>query len=274
MRVTCTSRVPSDPSWKKQDPQLPKSIWYMTDAQWLGFRLRTTGDAALRRRDVPRVEQRSRARSVLRWRMLVASAAELRLRRKSSGAAAKASVPRCQGCCGSELRNYWRLVTGDWPTHYCHFLIRAPSSPFRRFGSRPRDPAVTGAAPVRGGRGPHGHARPDHRLCARGIERPTRRSAPHSIAFATSTATLSDYKPDSELNEITRVAVHRPCRSALTCSPSFAHPRILPRRRAAPSTSRSVRSSASGAKHERRATCQSPRHFRRRRAAPGFANCT
>jgi formylglycine-generating enzyme required for sulfatase activity len=38
-RVSCTARVASDPSWKKQDPQLPKSIWYMTDAQWLGFRL-------------------------------------------------------------------------------------------------------------------------------------------------------------------------------------------------------------------------------------------
>ncbi len=37
--VRCAVRVPSDPSWKKQDPQLPKSIWYMTDAQWLGFRL-------------------------------------------------------------------------------------------------------------------------------------------------------------------------------------------------------------------------------------------
>ena len=37
--VGCTVRVPSDLSWKKQDPQLPKSIWYMTDAQWLGFRL-------------------------------------------------------------------------------------------------------------------------------------------------------------------------------------------------------------------------------------------
>ena len=37
--VTCTVRVASDPSWKRQDPQLPKSIWYMTDAQWLGFRL-------------------------------------------------------------------------------------------------------------------------------------------------------------------------------------------------------------------------------------------
>ncbi len=38
-RVSCTARVPSDPLWKKQDPQLPKSIWYMTDAQWVGFRL-------------------------------------------------------------------------------------------------------------------------------------------------------------------------------------------------------------------------------------------
>jgi formylglycine-generating enzyme required for sulfatase activity len=38
-RVGCTVRVPSDASWKKQDPQLPKSIWYMTDAPWLGFRL-------------------------------------------------------------------------------------------------------------------------------------------------------------------------------------------------------------------------------------------
>jgi len=29
----------SDANWKVQDPQLPKSIWYHTDAQWLGFRL-------------------------------------------------------------------------------------------------------------------------------------------------------------------------------------------------------------------------------------------
>jgi formylglycine-generating enzyme required for sulfatase activity len=35
----CTTRVASDPTWKVQDPQLPKSIWYHTDAQWLGFRL-------------------------------------------------------------------------------------------------------------------------------------------------------------------------------------------------------------------------------------------
>jgi formylglycine-generating enzyme required for sulfatase activity len=38
-KVRCGARVPSDPSWKQQDPQLPKSIWYHTDAQGLGFRL-------------------------------------------------------------------------------------------------------------------------------------------------------------------------------------------------------------------------------------------
>jgi formylglycine-generating enzyme required for sulfatase activity len=38
-KVRCGARVASDASWKQQDPQLPKSIWYMTDAQWLGFRL-------------------------------------------------------------------------------------------------------------------------------------------------------------------------------------------------------------------------------------------
>jgi len=38
-QLTCTVRVASDASWKMQDPQLPKSIWYHTDAQWLGFRL-------------------------------------------------------------------------------------------------------------------------------------------------------------------------------------------------------------------------------------------
>jgi formylglycine-generating enzyme required for sulfatase activity len=37
--LRCGARTPSDPSWKQQDPQMPKSIWYMTDAQGLGFRL-------------------------------------------------------------------------------------------------------------------------------------------------------------------------------------------------------------------------------------------
>ena len=35
----CAPRVASHPARKQQDPQLPKSIWYETDAQWLGFRL-------------------------------------------------------------------------------------------------------------------------------------------------------------------------------------------------------------------------------------------
>ncbi|MFN7922707.1 MAG: SUMF1/EgtB/PvdO family nonheme iron enzyme [Bryobacteraceae bacterium] len=38
-QLRCGARVASDASWKMQDPQLPKSIWYHTDAQWLGFRL-------------------------------------------------------------------------------------------------------------------------------------------------------------------------------------------------------------------------------------------
>jgi formylglycine-generating enzyme required for sulfatase activity len=33
------ARRGSNREWKQQDPQLPKSIWYHTDAQWLGFRV-------------------------------------------------------------------------------------------------------------------------------------------------------------------------------------------------------------------------------------------
>ena len=33
------ARMASDPDWKVQDPQIPKSIWYHTDALWLGFRI-------------------------------------------------------------------------------------------------------------------------------------------------------------------------------------------------------------------------------------------
>jgi formylglycine-generating enzyme required for sulfatase activity len=38
-KLRCAARVESTPDWKMQDPQLPKSIWYLTDAQWLGFRV-------------------------------------------------------------------------------------------------------------------------------------------------------------------------------------------------------------------------------------------
>ena len=48
--LRCAARVASDASWKQQDPQLPKSIWYLTDAQWLGFRL-------VRPAKVPTVEE-------------------------------------------------------------------------------------------------------------------------------------------------------------------------------------------------------------------------
>ncbi|MFT4586835.1 MAG: formylglycine-generating enzyme required for sulfatase activity/mono [Candidatus Binatia bacterium] len=34
-----SARLPSHPDWKIQDPQLPKSIWFHTDAQFLGMRL-------------------------------------------------------------------------------------------------------------------------------------------------------------------------------------------------------------------------------------------
>jgi len=37
--VRSAARRASDKSWKMQDPQLPKSIWYHTDAQFLGFRI-------------------------------------------------------------------------------------------------------------------------------------------------------------------------------------------------------------------------------------------
>ena len=33
------ARVASSEDWKYQDPQLPKSIWYLTDAQFVGFRV-------------------------------------------------------------------------------------------------------------------------------------------------------------------------------------------------------------------------------------------
>ncbi|MES2660781.1 MAG: formylglycine-generating enzyme family protein [Verrucomicrobiota bacterium] len=33
------SRLGSSKAWKIQDPQIPKSLWYFTDAPWLGFRI-------------------------------------------------------------------------------------------------------------------------------------------------------------------------------------------------------------------------------------------
>jgi formylglycine-generating enzyme required for sulfatase activity len=33
------ARRGSDRTWKMTDPQLPKSVWYLSDAQWVGFRI-------------------------------------------------------------------------------------------------------------------------------------------------------------------------------------------------------------------------------------------
>jgi formylglycine-generating enzyme required for sulfatase activity len=49
-QLRSASRLGSDASWEQQDPQLPKSIWYLTDAPWVGFRL-------VRPLEVPSVEE-------------------------------------------------------------------------------------------------------------------------------------------------------------------------------------------------------------------------
>jgi len=38
-QLRSASRMYSDPDWKIQDPQIPKSIWYHTDATFVGFRI-------------------------------------------------------------------------------------------------------------------------------------------------------------------------------------------------------------------------------------------
>ncbi len=38
-KLRSAARRASDKVWKQQDPQLPKSVWYHTDAQFLGFRI-------------------------------------------------------------------------------------------------------------------------------------------------------------------------------------------------------------------------------------------
>ncbi|MCA9263258.1 MAG: formylglycine-generating enzyme family protein [Planctomycetales bacterium] len=38
-RLRSAARLASESDWKGQDPQIPQSIWYHTDAQFLGFRI-------------------------------------------------------------------------------------------------------------------------------------------------------------------------------------------------------------------------------------------
>ncbi len=47
------ARLGSDPTWKEQDPQIPKSIWYHTDALFLGFRVVRVYETAPPKGDAP-----------------------------------------------------------------------------------------------------------------------------------------------------------------------------------------------------------------------------
>jgi formylglycine-generating enzyme required for sulfatase activity len=38
-RLRSAARRGSDRAWKMTDPQLPKSVWWLSDAKWVGFRL-------------------------------------------------------------------------------------------------------------------------------------------------------------------------------------------------------------------------------------------
>lgn len=38
-RARSAARAGSTPNWKAQDPQIPQSVWYLTDAEWVGFRV-------------------------------------------------------------------------------------------------------------------------------------------------------------------------------------------------------------------------------------------
>jgi formylglycine-generating enzyme required for sulfatase activity len=49
-QLRSASRLGSDAYWQERDPNLPKSIWYLTDAPWLGFRF-------VRPKEIPSVEE-------------------------------------------------------------------------------------------------------------------------------------------------------------------------------------------------------------------------
>jgi formylglycine-generating enzyme required for sulfatase activity len=37
--LTCTARQPYQPAWNASDPQMPKSVWWLADAPFVGFRI-------------------------------------------------------------------------------------------------------------------------------------------------------------------------------------------------------------------------------------------
>ncbi len=49
-KLRSAARLGSSSDWKKDDPGLPKSVWYLTNAPWVGFRL-------VRPREIPPVEE-------------------------------------------------------------------------------------------------------------------------------------------------------------------------------------------------------------------------
>jgi formylglycine-generating enzyme required for sulfatase activity len=49
-RLRSAARRGSIPAWKRLDPQLPKSVWYLTSAPWVGLRL-------VRQNDIPSAEE-------------------------------------------------------------------------------------------------------------------------------------------------------------------------------------------------------------------------
>ena len=148
-------------------------------------------------------------------------------------------------------------------------LSHSPAA--RRAGST----AVRQPSPLRSGRAPHGHARPDHALCARRDEAQAPRSAPHSTASrdldrdplrlqARQRAEPHHHDGRRHAGEGQRRSVPR----------ARARRRNWPRRPAAPSMSRRARSSASGARRGRRTRCPTPPRCAKRPAAAATASFT
>ncbi len=72
-RLRSAARRASSKAWKVQDPQLPKSIWYHTDARWVGFRV-------VRPLVSPSEEEKARA-----WEPEVASIREVLEKQRRGG---------------------------------------------------------------------------------------------------------------------------------------------------------------------------------------------
>jgi formylglycine-generating enzyme required for sulfatase activity len=72
-RLRSAARRGSQKGWKVQDPQLPKSIWYFTDAKFVGFRV-------VRPLAVPTDEERKRW-----WEADVPAIAEIQERQRKGG---------------------------------------------------------------------------------------------------------------------------------------------------------------------------------------------